>query len=58
MWLYPLEPPCPLHPDGLDPEQASRIVHRFHTGEPKAKVAADFGMSVSSIKRLLRRHHQ
>jgi len=31
------------------------IVDRFHAGEPKHRLAQDYGMSVSTLKRLLRR---
>jgi hypothetical protein len=59
--LSPCRTPSPRPParfvlDRLAPEQVRQIVIRFQAGEPQTKLAADFGMSLSSIKRLLRRH--
>jgi DNA-directed RNA polymerase specialized sigma24 family protein len=40
----------------LSPADVQRLVARFHAGVAKRKLAAEFGISESSVKRLLRRH--
>jgi transcriptional regulator with XRE-family HTH domain len=48
---------CPLRPsDRLSETDVREIVERFRVGEPKHKLAADYGMSLSTMKRLLRKH--
>ena len=40
----------------LSPVDAQRLVARFHAGVAKRMLAAEFGISESSVKRLLRRY--
>lgn len=40
----------------LSPADVQRLVARFHAGVAKRKLAAEFGISESSVKRLLREH--
>jgi hypothetical protein len=42
--------------DRLSEADVREIVRRFRAGEPKHRLAAEYGMSLSTIKRLLRRH--
>jgi broad specificity phosphatase PhoE len=47
----------PLRPsDGLSEAGVREIVERFRSGEPKHRLAVEHGMSMSTIKRLLRKH--
>lgn len=40
----------------LSEADVCEIAERFSAGEPKHKLAAEYGMSLSTLKRLLRRH--
>jgi len=42
--------------DRLSEADVCEIVGRFRTGAPKHKLAAQYGMSLSTMKRLLRRY--
>jgi hypothetical protein len=42
--------------DRLSEADVREIVNRFRAGTPKHKLAADYGMSLSTMKRLLRRY--
>jgi len=42
--------------DRLSEADVCRIVDRFRAGTPKHKLAAEFAMSLSTMKRLLRRY--
>lgn len=42
--------------DLLNPADVQRLVAQFHAGVAKRKLAAEFGISESSVKRILRKH--
>jgi hypothetical protein len=42
--------------DRLSEADVSEIVERFRAGVPKRRLAASYGMSLSTMKRLLRKH--
>jgi DNA-binding transcriptional regulator LsrR (DeoR family) len=42
--------------DRLTPAELARLVERFVNGTPKHHLAAEYGISESSVKRLLRKH--
>jgi hypothetical protein len=42
--------------DRLTPDDIMQLVDRFCGGTPKRVLAAEYGISMSSVKRLLRRH--
>jgi hypothetical protein len=49
--------PCAVRPsDRLSEADVRRIIDRFRAGEPKHRLAAEHDMSLSTMKRLLRRH--
>ncbi len=49
--------PCSAWPsDRLSEADVVEIVDRFRAGMPKHKLAMEYGMSLSTMKRLLRRH--
>jgi hypothetical protein len=44
--------------DRLSEPDVRQIVERFRAGEPKHRLAAAYGMSLSTMKRLLRKHRR
>jgi len=49
--------PCSVRPsDRLSEANMREIVYRFRAGAPKHKLAAEYDMSLSTMKRLLRSH--
>lgn len=42
--------------DRLSEDQLRQLVDAFRTGTPKRKLAEDYGISESSVKRLIRKH--
>jgi hypothetical protein len=49
----------PLRPsDRLSEADVQEIVERFRAGDPKLRLAVAYGMSLSTMKRLLRKHRR
>lgn len=44
--------------DQLSDVKADQLVTKFEAGVPKTKLAAEFGLSRSSVQRLLRQHRR
>ncbi len=44
--------------DRLSEADVREIIGQFRAGVPKHRLAAEYGMSLSTLKRLLRRHRQ
>lgn len=44
--------------DRLDESDVREIIERFRAGQPKHRLAGEFGMSLSTMKRLLRKHRR
>ncbi len=44
--------------DRLSEAVVQEIVERFRAGEPKHRLAAEYGVSMSTMKRLLRKHRK
>ena len=42
--------------DRLSEQDVAKIVRRFRAGVAKNKLAAEYGISLSSVKRVLRKH--
>ena len=51
----PARPPVRVC-DRLSPEQVLQLITNYHTGKIARALAEDYGISLSSVKRLLRQH--
>jgi hypothetical protein len=52
------EPNRPPVRERLSADDVGQLVRRFRDGTPKRVLVAEYGVSLSSVKRLLRRHRQ